>query len=37
MKVQLILFTTGATCNEAALELLKNGVGRVEILVLART
>ena len=31
------VFTTGATCNEAALELLKNGVNRVEVLVLART
>jgi len=31
------VFTTGATCNEAALELLKNGAGRVDVLVLART
>jgi len=31
------VFTTGATCNEAALELLKNGAGRVDALVLART
>ena len=31
------VFTTGATCNEAALELLKNGASRVDVLVLART
>lgn len=31
------VFTTGATCNEAALELLENGAKRVEALVLART
>jgi len=31
------VFTTGATCNEAALELLKNGARKVEALVLART
>jgi len=31
------VLTTGATCNEAALELLKNGAGRVDALVLART
>ncbi len=31
------VFTTGATCNEAAVELLKNGVNKVEVLVLART
>ena len=31
------VFTTGATCNEAALELLKNGADRVDVLVLART
>ena len=32
-----VVFTTGATCNEAILELLKNGAGRVDALVLART
>ena len=31
------VFTTGATCNEAAMELLKNGAEKVEALVLART
>ena len=31
------VFTTGATCNEAALELLKNGADKVDALVLART
>ncbi|WP_291462023.1 ComF family protein [Desulfobacula sp.] len=31
------VFTTGATCNEAAMELLKNGAKKVEALVLART
>lgn len=30
------VFTTGATCNELALELLKNGAKRVDALVLAR-
>jgi len=31
------VFTTGATCNEATMELLKNGAKKVEALVLART
>jgi ComF family protein len=31
------VFTTGATCNEAAKELLKKGAKRVDALVLART
>jgi ComF family protein len=31
------VFTTGATCNEAALELIESGADRVEALVLART
>ena len=31
------VLTTGATCNEAALELLKNGANRVDALALART
>ncbi len=31
------VFTTGSTCNAAALELLKNGVNTVEVLVFART
>ncbi|MCF6246470.1 MAG: ComF family protein [Desulfobacula sp.] len=31
------VFTTGATCNEAAEELLKNGARQVDALVLART
>ncbi len=31
------VMTTGATCNEAAMELLRSGAGRVDILVLART
>ncbi len=31
------VFTTGTTCNEAAMELLKNGAKKVEALVLART
>jgi len=31
------VFTTGATCNEAASELLTNGAGRVDALALART
>ena len=31
------VFTTGATCNEAALELLKQGAAKVDALVLART
>ncbi len=31
------VFTTGATCNEAAKELLKNGAKKVDALVLART
>ena len=31
------VFTTGATCNEAAMELLKNGARKVAALVLART
>jgi predicted amidophosphoribosyltransferase len=31
------VLTTGATCNEAAFELLKNGANRVDALVLART
>ncbi len=31
------VFTTGATCNEAAKELLKNGASKVDALVLART
>jgi ComF family protein len=31
------VFTTGATCNEAAKKLLEKGAGRVDALVLART
>jgi competence protein ComFC len=31
------VFTTGATCNEAAFVLLENGAGKVDALVLART
>ncbi|MBU1343652.1 MAG: ComF family protein, partial [Proteobacteria bacterium] len=31
------VFTTGATCNEAALQLLKHGAQKVDALVLART
>lgn len=31
------VFTTGATCNEAAQELLNHGAGKVSVLVLART
>ena len=31
------VFTTGATCNEAAKELLRHGAARVDALVLART
>lgn len=31
------VFTTGASCNEAAKELLRQGAGRVDALVLART
>jgi len=31
------VYTTGATCNEAAVELLRNGAKKVEALVLART
>ena len=30
------VFTTGSTCNEAAVELLKHGAARVDVLVIAR-